>query len=105
MRCWRKRALRDGSVGGGRFNRRHRHRNSTSPALTIKSVARPVNLDLTFLGSAIDLYGQLRLGFSGAGTVNGKEWVLTWNVALEAASFVLGDRVTLELDASAIPCN
>jgi len=72
--------------------------------LTIKNITRPVNLDFTFLGSATDPYGQLRLGFTGVGAVNRRDWALTWNVALEAGGLVLGDSITLELDASAIAC-
>jgi len=70
--------------------------------LTIKQVTRPVSLEFTFQGSATDPYGQLRLGFTGSGVVSRRDWALTWNVALEAGGFVLGDQITLELDASAI---
>ena len=73
--------------------------------LTIKNITRPVSLDFTFLGSATDPYGQLRLGFTGSGVVSRRDWALTWNVALEAGGFVLGDRITLELDASATAAN
>lgn len=70
--------------------------------LTIKNITRPVDLQFTFLGIATNPYGQVSLGFTGHGTVNRKDWALTWNVALEAGGFILGDRITLELDASAI---
>lgn len=70
--------------------------------LTIKDITRPVELELTFQGSATDPYGQHRLGFTGSGGINRKDWGLTWNVALETGGFVLGDHITLELDISAI---
>lgn len=73
--------------------------------LTIKGMTRAVSLEFTFLGSATDPYGQLRLGFTGSGVVSRRDWGLTWNVALEAGGFVLGDRITLELDASATATN
>jgi polyisoprenoid-binding protein YceI len=70
--------------------------------LTIKDITRPVDLQLSFRGSATDPYGQLRAGFTGSGVISRKAWGLTWNVALETGGFVLGDRITLELDGSAI---
>jgi polyisoprenoid-binding protein YceI len=70
--------------------------------LTIKDITRLVDLQLSFQGSATDPYGQLRAGFTGSGVISRKAWGLTWNVALETGGFVLGDRITLELDGSAI---
>ena len=69
---------------------------------TIKGVTRPIELDLTYLGSCVDPYNQLRVGFEGAGSLQRSDWGLTWNVALEAGGVVLSDRIDLELDISAI---
>ena len=69
---------------------------------TIKGVTRPVDLDLGYLGSCVDPYNQLRIGFEGAGSLKRSDWGLTWNVALEAGGVVLSDRIDLELDISAI---
>jgi polyisoprenoid-binding protein YceI len=70
--------------------------------LTIKGITRPVDLLLTLLGTATDPYGQLRLALTGTGTLSRGEFGVTWNAALDTGGFVIGDRVTLELDASAI---
>ena len=70
--------------------------------LTIKGITRPVELDLTYQGTCVDPYGQLRVGFEGSGSVKRSDWGLTWNVVLEAGGFVLSDRIDLELDASAV---
>jgi polyisoprenoid-binding protein YceI len=70
--------------------------------LTIRGVARHVELTMTVTGVATDPYGQLRLGLTGKGILSRRDFGLTWNVALESGGFVLGDRVTLELDASAV---
>ena len=69
---------------------------------TIKAVTRPVELDLTYQGSCVDPYGQLRVGFEGSGALKRSDWGLTWNVALEAGGVVLSDRIDLELDLSAV---
>jgi hypothetical protein len=34
--------------------------------------------------------------------VNRKDWGLTWNVALETGGILVSDKVTLELDISAV---
>jgi polyisoprenoid-binding protein YceI len=70
--------------------------------LTIKAITRPVALDLTYQGSCVDPYGQLRVGFEGSASLKRSDWGLTWNVALEAGGLVLSDRIDLEIDISAI---
>jgi polyisoprenoid-binding protein YceI len=70
--------------------------------LTVHGVSRPVVLDLEFQGTAVDPYGNQRAGFEGKATVNRKDWGLTWNAALETGGILVGDKVKLELDVSAI---
>jgi len=70
--------------------------------LTIKGITRPVELDLTYHGSCVDPYRQLRVGFEGSGSLKRSDFGLTWNVALEAGGLVLSDRIDLELDGSAV---
>ena len=75
---------------------------AVSGDLTIRGVTRRVELTMTVTGVATDPYGQLWLGLTGKGVLSRRDFGLTWNVALETGGFVLGDRVTLELDASAV---
>ncbi len=70
--------------------------------LTIKAITRPVSLDLTYQGSCVDPYSQLRVGIEGSGSLKRSDWGLTWNAALEAGGLVLSDRIDLEIDISAI---
>lgn len=70
--------------------------------LTIKAITRPVELDVTYEGSSVDPYSQLRVGIEGYGSLKRSDWGLTWNVALEAGGFVLSDAIDLELDISLI---
>jgi polyisoprenoid-binding protein YceI len=70
--------------------------------LTIKGVSRPVTLDLEFQGSSPDPFGNVRAGFEGRTTINRKDWGLTWNVAIEGGGILVGDKVKIELDVSAV---
>ena len=68
----------------------------------MRDQTRPVVLDLEFQGSSPDPFGNLRAGFEGRTTINRKDWGLTWNVAIEGGGILVGDKVKLELDVSAI---
>ncbi|HET9733448.1 MAG TPA: YceI family protein [Acidimicrobiales bacterium] len=70
--------------------------------LTIKGVTRPVTVDFEYTGSAVDPYGNQRVGFEGTTTVNRKDWGVNWNAALEAGGVLVSEKVTLEFDVSAI---
>jgi polyisoprenoid-binding protein YceI len=70
--------------------------------LTIKGVSRPVTLDLDFNGAATDLYGNQRVGFEGSTTIDRTDWGLTYNAALETGGVLIGEKVRLHVDISAI---
>lgn len=70
--------------------------------LTIKDVTRSVTIPFEFQGSAVDPFGNARIGFEGAVEVHRSEFGLTWNAALETGGFLVSDRVTLEFEVSAI---
>ena len=70
--------------------------------LTIKGITGSIELEFTYHGAGTDPYGQLRLGFTGTGTVSRRAWGLTWNVALETGGMVLGDTIALELEITAL---
>jgi len=70
--------------------------------LTIKDTTRPISIDFEHTGSAKDPWGNTRIGFEGRTTVNRKDWGIGWNVALEAGGVLVGEKVTLELDVSAV---
>lgn len=70
--------------------------------LTIRGVTRPVSIDLDFTGVVHDPWGNLRLGFEGSVTINRRDWGLSWNAALDAGGVLISEKVTLELDISAV---
>lgn len=70
--------------------------------LTIKGVTKPVTLDVEHTGTAVDPWGNLRVGFEGSTTVNRKDWGVNWNAALEAGGVLVSEKVTLEIEVSAV---
>jgi polyisoprenoid-binding protein YceI len=70
--------------------------------LTVRGVTKPVAVDFEFTGSAVDPFGNTRIGFEGATTINRKDWGVNWNAALEAGGVLVSEKVTLEFEVSAI---
>ncbi|MFB8247588.1 YceI family protein [Streptomyces sp. NPDC001046] len=70
--------------------------------LTIKDVTKPVTIDFEYTGNAVDPFGNLRVGLEGSVTISRKEFGVTWNAALEGGGVLVGDKIVLEFDISAI---
>ncbi|MFF6786255.1 YceI family protein [Streptomyces sp. NPDC012510] len=73
-----------------------------SGELTIKSVTRPVDLELTYLGHVMDPFGYERVGFDGTTTINRSEWGLTYNQRLAEGGAMVSEKVRLQFDIAAI---
>lgn len=73
--------------------------------LTIKGVTRPVTIPFSFEGQATDPFGNVRVGFEGSTTINRKDFGITWNAALETGGVLVGDKIVLEFEISAIKQN
>ena len=70
--------------------------------LTIHGVTQSVELDTEFNGTAVDPFGNTRAGFEASVVISRKDFGLVWNAALEAGGVLVGDKVTIALDVSAI---
>ena len=70
--------------------------------VTIKGQTRSVAVDFTLTGSALDPFGNTRVGFEGALALKRSEWGLVWNAALETGGVLVSDKVQLEFDVSII---
>jgi polyisoprenoid-binding protein YceI len=70
--------------------------------LTIRGIAKPLTLTVTYLGTATDPWGNTRVGFEGETTINRKDFGLNWNAALEAGGFLVGDDVKISVSLQAI---
>ena len=66
--------------------------------LTIRDTTRPVVLDVEYNGQYQNPWGMLVAGFSATTKISRKEWGLTWNVALEAGGWLVGDEITITLE-------
>lgn len=75
---------------------------SVTGDLTIKGVTKPVTVVFEYTGTAVDPFGNTRLGLEGSTTINRKDWGITWNAALDAGGVLVGEKVTLEFEVSAI---
>jgi polyisoprenoid-binding protein YceI len=70
--------------------------------LTIKGVTKPVTVDFEYAGTAVDPFGNRRVGFEGRASVKRKDWGVSWNAALEAGGVLVGEKVALEFEVSAV---
>lgn len=66
--------------------------------LTIRDVTKEIKLDVDFNGIAVDPYGQTKAGFEATGSLNRKDFNLTWSAVTEAGSIVVSDTVKLLID-------
>ena len=70
--------------------------------LTIRDQTREVVLKGQYLGSNKDGWGNEVAGFEAKGTINRKDFGLTWNKALETGGVTVGEEVELALEIQAI---
>lgn len=70
--------------------------------LTIRGVTRPVALDVEFLGTSKNPYGQTVAGIAARGTINRKDFGVNFNALLETGGVAVGEKVKLELDVEAV---
>ena len=70
--------------------------------LTINGKSNPVSVDFELTGTADDPWGNFRAGFEGKTTVNRRDWGLDFNVALDKGGVLVGEKVKLEFDISAV---
>ena len=70
--------------------------------LTIKDVTREVVLDVEYHGQGTTPYGQNIVGFEATTKINREDFGLTWNVALEAGGWLVGQDIKISLDAEFI---
>ena len=70
--------------------------------LTIRGTTRPVTLTGEYNAPVSDPWGGTRAGLAVSTKINRKDFGLTWNVALEAGGFVVGEDVRINIEVEAI---
>lgn len=66
--------------------------------LTIRDITKEVSLAVDFNGVVVDPYGQTKAGFEISGSLNRKDFNLTWSAVTEAGKIVVSDQVKLQLN-------
>jgi polyisoprenoid-binding protein YceI len=69
----------------------------------IHGITKEITLEASFNGEGKDPQGNRRVSFEAQTKLNRKDYDLTWNQALEAGGFILGDEVKLEIGVEAVP--
>ncbi len=66
--------------------------------VTMKGVTRSETFDVEAEGPSKDPWGNHRWGFTITGTLDRKNYGLTWNVALETGGVMVSDTIKIELE-------
>ena len=70
--------------------------------LTIKGTTKSVTIPFEYEGTATDPFGNQRAGFEGTTTLKRSDFDLTWIATLETGGVLVSEKVTLEIEVSAI---
>ena len=66
--------------------------------LTLRGVTKSVTLTGEFGGTVTDGYGQTKAGFTASTKINRLDYGVSWNAALEAGGFTLGDEISINFE-------
>lgn len=70
--------------------------------LTMRGVTKPVALDVEFHGISKNMMGKTIAGISARGTVNRKDFGVSFNAVLEGGGLALAEKVKIEIDAEVV---
>ena len=70
--------------------------------LTVRDITREVTLDVEYSGQAKSPWGTTSAGFSASGSLNRKDWDLTWNQALETGGVLVGDEIKFNVEVEIV---
>jgi polyisoprenoid-binding protein YceI len=70
--------------------------------LTIKGVTKPLELEVEVLGEGSDPWGGTRIGVEATGLISRKEFGIDFNIPLEGGKVVIGDKVSIVINAEAV---
>ena len=70
--------------------------------LTIKGVTKSLELAVDVLGQGTDPWGGTRVGFEATGQISRKEFGVDFNIPLEGDKVMIGDKITITINAEAV---
>jgi polyisoprenoid-binding protein YceI len=65
---------------------------------TMHGVSKSITLPVKYLGEIKDPWGNTKAGFELTTTLNRKDYGISWNKALDAGGFILGDDVAVTIN-------
>jgi len=76
--------------------------STATGVLTIKGIAKEVELDVEFLGTDKDAYGNLRIGFEASTQINRKDFGVDFDIPLDGGKLLVGHKVDITLSIQAV---
>ena len=70
--------------------------------LTIKGVTKPLELKVDLLGEGGDPWGGTRFGVEATGQISRKEFGIDFNIPLDGDKVMIGDKITITINAEAV---
>ena len=70
--------------------------------LTIRGVTKPIELTGELGGTGVDDEGNERIGLELRGRLDRRDYGLTWNATVDGGGLLVGNRVDIALDVSAV---
>ena len=70
--------------------------------LTLHGVARPVDLDLAYLGTGSDPWGGTRAAFRATTELHREDFAMNYNQVVQAGIAAIGTKLKVELDVQAV---
>ncbi|MEU5876765.1 YceI family protein [Spirillospora sp. NPDC047279] len=70
--------------------------------LTLNGISRPVDLDLTYLGTGPDTWGGTRAAFRAVAELRRADFAIRFNQVLEAGIAAVGETLRVELEIQAV---
>ncbi|HEY8719526.1 YceI family protein [Pengzhenrongella sp.] len=70
--------------------------------LTMRAVTRPVDLDLTYLGTGPDPWGGMRAAFRATTELRRDDYAMSYNQIIQAGITAIGATLKVELDIQAV---
>lgn len=70
--------------------------------LTIKDVTKSIDLAVEFLGEGADPWGGTRVGVEASAVISRKDWGIDFNIPLEGDKVMIGDKITITINAEAV---
>lgn len=70
--------------------------------ITLRGVTKEITLEVDYNGIVEDPYGQTKAGFEFTGSLNRKDFGLSWSAVTEAGNVVVSDKVKLIVNAQFI---